>query len=214
MPLSQILLTAPNGLRIERLERSGFRSFKTAAPMHYPSRWHRDLLIQATLDPAIEAIEPGPAGRCDAYAFRIFVLVAGVRRLLIAVRDMDDASERNAVADGFPIPRSYILSEPRCSAARTVWSARTTPVPAGDRLRVLRLFDDGATDVTLSTAADAVSGRSVDPTEAVLALVCAGQLEIDLRQPLSPETLLRRRGRAASAMQPSSCIEPAAWSAA
>ncbi|UIY43422.1 hypothetical protein [Methylobacterium radiotolerans] len=191
MPTSRID-SPSDALRQSMPERPGFRSFKTAVPIAYPSRWHRDLLIQATLDPAIEAIEPGPAARFDPEIFQFFIQMAGVRQPLVAIRHADNLDGRVA-GSGLVKSRAHTLSEPRCTAARIVWAARKIQVSAGDRIRILKVFDEAKASVPFANAIDAAVGHAVNPAEAVLALVCEGQLEIDVSQPISPETLLRRR---------------------
>lgn len=173
--------------------RPGFRSFKTAESIVYPSRWHRDLLIQATLDPEIVSIEQAFREKQDSYYFGIFVLVAGIRKLLVGVRDVNDLTSVDFPTDGVAVPRSYVLAEPRCSAARAIWSARSTLISPSDRVRILSLLSDRSDGVSLGLLASQLVGCERDPIAVVLALVCAGQAEIDISNSILPETLVRRR---------------------
>lgn len=173
----------------------GFRSFKTTVPIHYPQRWHRDLLIQATLDPAITRIEPLPPSQQAEHSLRICVRHADKCLLLIATREApaigaDELSENMVI-----LPRSSVLAEPRCSVAREIWSARSVSVPTGDRIRILRELEDSAVGVPLAKLMDCVRGNVPDPAQVVLALACVGQIEIEVRSHLTPETIFKRSSR-------------------
>lgn len=170
----------------------GFRSFKTAASIVYPRRWHRDLLIQATLDPAVDAIEPDGTRFADPGVFGIHVRVGGRRYHLIAASDISDPAL--AVSSGRAlVSRAYLLSEPRCSTARTIWSTRRTLIAPGDRLRILHRLGSQAGGATIASLAGCVRSTDADPFDVLLALVCEGQAELDAGVLLSPETLIRRR---------------------
>ncbi|MFJ7439634.1 hypothetical protein ACIQW5_18395 [Methylorubrum thiocyanatum] len=182
-----------NTSKIAPAGRPGFRSFKTSAPIAYPARWHRDLLIQASLDPRIEAIEPVPDIIGDGSAFSIIVHIDATRRLITAVREPTVRRVGIIGLEEAVLPRSVVLAEPRCSDARAIWSMRRHQVTLGNRLRILRALEDQPDGMTLARTADLVRGGDIDPTEAVLALACAGLVDIDLRGPLAPSTPVRRR---------------------
>jgi hypothetical protein len=171
----------------------GFRSFKTAAPIPYPCRWHRDLLIQMTLDPSIEALERHTCGPDEN--FSVVAIVASTRRLVTALRKHPGASSDALPPDRTWILRSVVLAEPRCSTARMVWATRRTKVSLGDRLRILQMLEDCPAGSTLAAAGKCVRSDVGDPADAILALVCAGQVDIDIRNTLSPQTWIRRRGQ-------------------
>ena len=42
------------------VQKPGFSSCKTQAPIIYGQRWHRDMLVQLTLDAAVRQITAGP----------------------------------------------------------------------------------------------------------------------------------------------------------
>lgn len=169
----------------------GFKSFKTLVAIPYPCRWHRDFLIQATLDPAIDAINPHICGPHER--FSIAVSTKSSTHVLIAVRDrlshLDEESH--------PIPklitRSFVLAEPRCSTARAIWAARATQVAPRDRINILRMLGEQSDGVCLAAASDRVTDHSIDPIQSIFALACAGQIEIDISTPLSPDTHIRLR---------------------
>lgn len=191
---------------ISPVGRPGFRSFKTSAPIAYPARWHRDLLIQASLDPKIEAIEPVYDIFGDGSAFSIIVHIDATRRLITAVREPATRSVGIIGLEEAVLPRSVVLAEPRCSDARAIWSMRRHQVTPGNRLRILRALEEQPDGMTLARTADFVRGGDIDPTEAVLALACTGLVDIDLRGPLAPSTPVRRR--MAVSKEPSIPITP------
>lgn len=176
------------------VERPGFRSFKTVEAIVYPCRWHRDVLLQATLEQTIEKIGPARlVGSDDPETFAIFAWIGGTRRLVVAVRGTPDRTCLSDDPDRVTIARADVLSEPRCSTARSIWSTRKIAVPAGDRLRVLARLDQAERGVELGVLAGIIRCSSIDGVEAVLALVCAGQSWIGIDAPLSPETIVTRR---------------------
>ncbi|WP_238225494.1 hypothetical protein [Methylorubrum aminovorans] len=169
--------------------------------MAYPQRWHRDLLVQATLDPAVSRIAPVPAEAQLHAPFTIFVWFGGKRRLLIAVRDQADVHSASSQPDSLVVTRSFVLQEPRCSVAREIWATRNVIVPPGDRIRILRELSEHAEGLPLGRLMDCVRGRETDPVEVVLALICAGQAAIEARSHLSLDTTIRPSAVLAGAMQ-------------
>lgn len=178
---------------IQPTDRPGFRSFKTRSPVHYPQRWHRDLLIQATLDPAIEAIEPHLLAQDRQASFKVFVWFGEKRFLVIAQRETVPVQNFGPTSDTLIVERAFVLGEPRCSVARTIWASRTVAVSPGDRIRLLRKLYDHPSGLSLERLMEGVRSETADPAEVVLSLVCSGQAEIETRSHLSPDTLVRLR---------------------
>ena len=193
---------------VAQTDRPGFRSFKTSTPIVYPARWHRDLLIQASLDSRIESIEPVPGIVGNGSVFSIIIHIDAVRRLITAVREPIVRGIGIAGLEEAILPRSVVLAEPRCSDARAVWSTRRHQVSPGNRMRILRSLEEQPDGSTLARTADLVRGGDVDPTEAVLALACAGLVDIDLRGPLSPSTPVRRRTAVSNKLPASTASGP------
>ncbi|GEP01515.1 hypothetical protein [Methylobacterium haplocladii] len=176
-------------------ERPGFRSGKTIGAISYPQRWHRDLLIQATLDPAVAAIEQATSSQRGQDPFEVFVWFGGQRRRLIAVREASDFTMPCAT-DTMVLARSFVLSEPRCSTARGIWACRNTPVSHGDRFRILGLLDQHSSGLPLRRLMECVRSETAESVDIVLAVICAGQAEVEIRSPLSPDITVRlRRGQ-------------------
>lgn len=195
MSLQSVSATAIDALPSRPSEHPGFRSFKTIGAIPYPQRWHRDLLIQATLDPAVAAIEQAASSPRGQDPFEVFVYFAGQRRRLIAVREASDFTMPCAT-DTTVLARSFVLSEPRCSTARGIWACRSTPVSHGDRFRILGLLDQHLSGLPLRRLMECVRSETVESVDVVLAVICAGQAEVETRSPLSPDMTVRlRRGQ-------------------
>ena len=173
-------------------ERPGFRSCKTVMAISYPQRWHRDLLIQATLDPTVAAIEQAASSPRGQDPFELFVYFGGQRRRLIAVREASDFTMPFAT-DTAVLSRSSVLSEPRCSTARGIWACRNTPVSHGDRFRILGLLDQNSSGLPLRRLMECVRSESAESVDIVLAVICAGQAEVEIRSLLSPDINVRLR---------------------
>lgn len=192
MSLQQSMPAASHAVRVRSTERPGFQSFKTTGPIQYPQRWHRDLLIQATLDPTISAIEPVAVQEGCADSFCVHLTFGDRRRLVVAVRT-DDTSEMPTILapDCLQIPRSFVLREPRCSVSREIWATRNAAIPAGDRIQILHALSEHPKGIALIRLMANVQPRSNDLVEIVLALVCVGQAEVETTALLSPESVVR-----------------------
>lgn len=172
----------------------GFSSFKTASAIPYASRWHRDLLIQLTLDPAIDEIDYDYSvpGGGDSLSLRL--MSDGTAIHVTAVRDTDVTLQRPVPHGGVYLRRSAVLADPRASDVRAVWATRRLPVQIGDRLRILLAVGDGRQH-SISDLVPNIRDHEYDPFEAILSLVCRGDLAIDLRDGLQPDTFIAKSKR-------------------
>lgn len=171
-------------------QKPGFRSHKTPIPIIYVQRWHRDLLIQLTLDAAVLCITSGP-GTMSTEIFDVLVETdAGVAHLL-AFRDETDASVVPMHHVCVSLRRSSVLREPQASNARSIWSMRKKIVPLPDRLRILTHLQAAPAGMPISELISCVAASSIEPVEAVMSLACEGLLAINLDAPLVPETIVR-----------------------
>jgi hypothetical protein len=180
----------------------GFSSFKTVRPIPYASRWHRDVLIQVTLDPTVDEIdheEPSPE---DDDSLSLRLMSGGTAIHVTALRDTDGMPHRPVPHGRVLLRRSVILAEPRVSEARAVWATRRLSIQIGDRLRILLAVGDGRQH-SISDLVPNIRDRGYDPFEAILSLVCRGDLTIDLRDGLQPDALVARSKRR-SRVSPSS----------
>jgi hypothetical protein len=166
----------------------GFRSHKTPAVIHYPQRWHRDVLLQLSLDPSVVSVRRGPFTDIPNALTLDLQTRAGIVHL-IALRDECEMTEEAETAGLVPMHRSTFLREPRAGTARAVWAMRKRIVPPADRLRILdRLHADGH---GLPIADLMVCVRSGDAADAVLAMACDGSVVLDIDRQLTPETIVR-----------------------
>lgn len=169
----------------------GFKSYKTIRPIPYPSRWHRDLLIQATLDPAIEEIDHILPADARSGSLSLSVTANGLKVRVTAVREAEGLLRQSPDAAEILLTRSFVLAEPRASNARAVWATRNMTVKVGDRLRILVALADGR-ERRISDLVSCIRDADADPFEAILSLVCRGDLAIDLRHGLHPDVCVER----------------------
>jgi hypothetical protein len=174
-------------------QKPGFSSCKTRSSIVYAQRWHRDLLIQLTLDAAVQQITANPGSASPEILDLLVETGAGVARLL-AIRDefVDPAGvkDQNCIR----LHRSMVLKEPRLSNARLIWSMRKKIVPPADRLRILmRLQIAHDAGLPISTLIPCVAAGSIEAVDAILSLACEGLLSLDIDRPMAPETIVRIR---------------------
>jgi hypothetical protein len=193
--------------KIEQIDRpsSIFQSAKTAVGIPHPGGLVHDALIQNTLAPAVRAI--GYIGTATAGSREIAVAAITITRddgryhLDIApartLRSIeDDRLASQALYElgymSMEVPASDIMSEPRFSSARAVWTYRRCFVSLEMRFKIQSvLADEGP--LSLHHLCSLVQGPQ-DPFACVLSLVCADALEIDLfHEPIGPSTIVRCR---------------------
>jgi hypothetical protein len=182
-----------------------FQSPKTITPIPVRHPAIQDALIQSSLDPRIRSIDyvasAFVAGQpVDLKAIvvqrddgRFFLDVIAARR----VRDIDQAGlvlialEKLGLKE-MTIEGDALFREPLCSNARFVWLYNGCCVPRRLRERILRALS-GKKSITLRELERSV--RSVgDLSNAVMSLVCADVLELDLTsKPIQLTTLVRAR---------------------
>lgn len=180
----------------------GFSSFKTVRPIPYASRWHRDLLVQVTLDPTVDEIDhEGPPSEGDG-SLSLRPISGGTAIHVTALRDTDGMPHRPVPHGKVLLRRSVVLAEPRASDARAVWATRRLPVQIGDRLRILLAVGDGRQH-SISDLVPNIRDRGCDPFEAILSLVCRGDLAIDLRDGLHPDARIAGSKHRSPARPPS-----------
>lgn len=108
----------------------------------------------------------------------------------------DDCLVNQALCDlglmAIEVTAAEIMSEPRFSSARAVWSYRRCAVSLDMRMKIKTvLAEEGP--LSLHHLCTLVQGPQ-DPFSSVLSLVCADALEIDLfPEPIGPSTVVRNR---------------------
>jgi hypothetical protein len=182
-----------------------FQSAKTLAPIPVARPLIRTALIQFTLDANVRRIEfvSSVAVQRETIALDSIVLMGedGAELLefpeVAATRDLDETGLVLLAIEQLQLPTrrvtfADIKSEPRAANCQMVWACRHWPVMVDDRIRVLDVLGEEG-PLPLSRAA-AVMRFSRGAISAVLALVCADLIEIELGEmPLAPETVVRRR---------------------
>jgi hypothetical protein len=182
-----------------------FASVKTTTAIPAAQGLVRDALVQATLDPQVDAIEFHPTAVVAAQTIdvdaivlvrndgRFHLDVVAARRLrtleqeglfLLALQDLGLTS--------IVMTSQEIMSEPRFSNSRLIWRHQGHSVPVELRIHVLRrLACEGP--APLGLLLKEIRGES-DPGAALFAMACANLIEIDMAQrPIGPETRVASR---------------------
>jgi len=185
---------SPAELRNEfgrKASRHSFVSIKNMRPIRYNQRWHRDALVQLSLDPSVIAFEAESAPLPHEVLNLIVTILGGQMRVSL-VRDHTNSTDSNQAKDQIRISRSTILREPRASNARAIWATRKSIVSIGDRVRILGKLDAAPNGLKLAELLACISTSRVDPVDAILALVCQGLVTLDIEKPIAPSTTVRR----------------------
>lgn len=172
----------------------GFTSYKTNGALEYTRRCARDALIQASLEPEISSIEPGPSvdfGPPDTYFG--FCVVTQNRRCAVALTDITN-SMSFAPPPGcdvaIAINRASILAEPAKTTARTIWSHRETQVPPLFSVRVIRRLRESPTGLRLGDLEENLVHEPKNWVAYTLALACNGLVVVDYRSPITDDTMV------------------------
>lgn len=180
-----------------------FYSHKCSRPIPHCDGLVKDLLVQLTLNSRVlrigylgmvsiegRSIEVG-AITIDRIDGQFVVDLEFCRRL--RTPDEDDLV-RGAIKDlGYrtlTITGADIQREPRFGSARAIWSYRRFTVGLPMRVALARALTEGS--MSLHELCSTVTGPQ-DPITAILALVCAGDLDIDLTEWADGETIVRSR---------------------
>jgi len=171
----------------------GFNSYKCKRPIEYTRRCCRDALIQATLDPHIEAIWQTDASvKLPRDAFFAFAVQTRGKPCIVALCDFssEDVFAAHGFAFGITRGRGTVLSEPALTTARTIWSRRDVQVPPLFSVRVLKRLAKEPTGLFLGDLEDDLVDEPRLWVDYVMALACRGQLHLDHRAALTHETIV------------------------
>lgn len=172
----------------------GFTSFKTNGPLEYTRRCARDALIQASLEPEITSIDPGPRvnfGPPDTYFS--FCVVTQNRSCAVALTDHTNSmsfSPPPGCDVAIAINRASVLAEPAKTAARTIWAHRETQVPALFSVRVMRRLRESPSGLRLGELEESLVHEPKNWVAYTLALACNGLVVIDYRSPITDDTMV------------------------
>jgi hypothetical protein len=182
-----------------------FQSAKTAEGIPHLGGLVHDALVQNTLAPAVRAI--GYIGTATAGSREIDVAAITITRDdgryhldIVPARPLrsivDDHLARQALCDlglmSIEVTAADIMSEPRFSSARAVWTYRRCAVSLDMRMKIkMALAEEGP--LSLHHLCTLVQGPE-DPFSCVLSLACCDALQIDLlSEPIGPQTIIRSR---------------------
>ena len=181
-----------------------FESCKTVTPIPVRHAAVQDALIQSSLDPRVRSISYVASAVVASQQVNVGAIV--VERddgrffmdveLARRVRDLDQLGLALIALQQLRLKRwtingEELLGEPRCTNARFVWLYQKYSVPRKLRERILRaLFEKKS----LPLGELERSVRSRDAFNAVMSLVCADVLELDLTsQVIQQTTIVRAR---------------------
>lgn len=174
--------------------RPGFRSFKCTEPIAYTRRCCRDALIQSTLDPMIAALFP-LAEWPDAPRDTFFLFGAKFKSTLwaIALCEVSSGVCLQVPAGyemGLALNRAQVLSEPRCSTVRAIWSRRNENVSPVFQIELLRLLSEQSDGVEIRELA-AWPPFIHGGIEAILSMATKGLLQLLYKDLLTDQTRIR-----------------------
>jgi hypothetical protein len=177
----------------------------TAIPTRHPAL--QDALIQTSLDPEVRSIGyiATAAVASEQVDLGAIVVQRDDGRFLLDVvparpiRDLEDEG-LSLIALGelglktLVITAKELRREPRCTNARFVWLYHRQRVSREIRNRILRVLRHNGSMQLGELERSVRSDR--DPSNDVMALVCAGELELDMTsQPIQLTTIVRSRSR-------------------
>jgi hypothetical protein len=178
-----------------------FIGFKASRAIPLRDNLTRDFLVQSTLDGGVCRIDYQPAPPADDGKVPRGTIILersdGRFAIDLAVEGkpsndgtaealLDVAFERNC-AGIIVVDAADILSEPRCSSAREVWSHRTMRIHGDDRAQVLEMLEsEGPTK--LARLEEMVVTRG-EARATIYAMACEGTIELDLRSGLGRDAV-------------------------
>jgi hypothetical protein len=197
-------------MRMTQIKRQPFGSNSIVCPksrtsIPLQSRLHRDVLVQASLDPLVRIIEFLPEIRFRGISVALDSTVLHRDDGSFMLRIEGHRSVRNEHEEGamrsalrqrgisiLDITTAEIRVEPRLTNAREVWACRDFHVTMADRMRILHaLEDEGPQSIK---ALQHVACTSADLASALCSLACADLVEIDIAaMPIGPATIVRSR---------------------
>ncbi|MEY9881220.1 hypothetical protein [Bradyrhizobium sp. USDA 329] len=184
------------------MQKNLFIGFKASRAIPIHNNLTRDFLIQATLDGDVRRIEYQNSVIIDERIVSADGIV--VERFdgryavdLVEARPANDPSAEALMQLAFArkchgiieLRAADVRAEPRCSAAREVWSHRTVRMHPDDRAEILETLESGG-PVGLTQLVGSVGTRG-EARALVYALACEGAIELDLRFGLAGDMIVR-----------------------
>ncbi|MGY3236679.1 hypothetical protein ACVMAJ_003569 [Bradyrhizobium sp. USDA 4448] len=184
------------------MQKNLFISHKASRAIPFTSTLTRDYLIQTTLDSDINRIEYQSSVVLDQRIVSAGGII--VQRFdgrfavdLVHARPASDPAAEALTQLAFArrchgiieVTAADIRAEPRCSAAREVWSHRSVRMHADDRAEILETLErDGP--VGLGQLVGSVATRG-EARALVFALASEGAVELDLHGGITDELIVR-----------------------
>lgn len=171
--------------------RPGFISFKVREPIPYPNRWHRDALVQATLEPTVSQI--AALGRDvvlpSATEFAFAARIAGSDFILVV-----SESQTRTTIPGRPIiamTRRSLEVEPLATTARSIWAHKRFLSDPGDRFRVIEELTDQPQGKAVQDIFRVLESPFLDPVRQIFSMLANGFVVADLNSGFTLATRLR-----------------------
>lgn len=179
----------------------------------------RDALLQASLDPAVRAIEFLKAAVVDGHRVHLNAVVLTRDDSRYALDIIDARPPRDLDTEGLvllalaraditplQLTSAEIRQEPKFSNSREIWRHRTRHVHSEDRFNILRaLQDEGA--LTMNQLEARVVTRSALET-CVYSMACEAAVTIELTSALGPRTVVRSSDFRSLKCLPGLCANP------
>lgn len=179
-----------------------FVSHKASRAIPFASTLTRDFLVQATLDGDIRRIEYQSSVIIDERIAPVEGIVVERFDGRYAVDFVDTRPANGSAVEALTqlafarrchgiieVDAEDVRREPRCSAAREVWSHHAVRVHADDRAEIREALEIGG-PVGLAQLIGSVATRG-DARAVVFALACEGTVEFDLRDGITDDLIVR-----------------------
>ncbi len=179
-----------------------FVSHKASRAIPFASTLTRDFLLQATLDGDIRRIEYQSSVIIDERIAPVEGIVVHRFDGRYAIDIVDTRPASGPAAEALmqlafarrchgiiEVSAADLRAEPRCSAARDVWSHHAVRVHADDRAEIREALEIGG-PLGLAQLMGSVATRG-DARAVVFALACEGSVEFDLRDGITDDLIVR-----------------------
>jgi hypothetical protein len=168
-----------------------FASAKTLGVISYNQRWHRDALIQLTLDNRIFSIE-GKNSACSSNcpACRQLQLDIWGKKIDVSLSHPNKSGcECGSVFEHLVLTRDLFLQEPQRENSLMIWRYRNIEILKSDEHSLLNLFNNQEKPIQISNVL-LLEGLSRDPIEIAFKLICVSKIGVSLQETIAPETQL------------------------
>ncbi|MBW7974124.1 hypothetical protein [Bradyrhizobium sp. BR 10289] len=183
-------------------KRDLFIGFKASRAVPISNALTRDFLVQATLDGDVRRIEYQNSIVVDQRIMAVEGLVIERFDGRYAVDIVDARPSHDPAAEALThlafarrchgiieLSAADVRSEPRCSAAREIWSHRGVRIHSDDRAEIRESLETSG-PVALTELVASVMTRG-DARAVIYALACEGAIEFDLHGGITDDLIVR-----------------------